>query len=142
MTLQLRVDQSLLTISQAPDRVLHRGRVRTALGERDAARSQEIADSCLTRLSVDVHGVIGLVAKALLARSVHNVPRHQKVIEGLRPRGRVDSSGRSQHTVKVEQHGIVMVHGHNRRHSLSLLGSIHSTRREKLESGTAGHRSL
>ena len=142
VTLQLRFDQSLLTVARLQIESSAGRRVRTALRERDATRSQEIADSCLARLAVDVHGIVGLVVEARRARSVQNVPRRQKVIEGLRPRGRVDSSGRSQHTVKVEQHGIVMVHGENRGHSLSLLGSIHSTRREssRVEPWATGRR--
>jgi hypothetical protein len=96
-------DGDVLLVAEPVHRLLTRRIVRLALGQRDAARGEEVADTVGARLAVHV-GVVLVVGVEGDERGARLLGvRAQEVVEHLLPRRRVHRRGIGQHPIEIEQ---------------------------------------
>src|SRR5215813_5708571 len=103
------VDQVILAVSEAIHCFGLRRVARASLGEPDIARCEKVADAVVARLAIHVEPVVrgdveGTEYFAYLRRTLPKV-----LVKHLFPTRRVNACGVGNHTVKVEQDGVVPV---------------------------------
>ena len=105
------VDQVVLAVSKTVYGLDLRGVVRTSLGERDTARCEKVANPVIAWFTIHIKAIVGgniegAKCFAPLRRTLLKV-----LVEHLFPARRVHACSVGNHTVKVEQNGIVPLAG-------------------------------
>jgi hypothetical protein len=107
------VDQVVLSVSE-PAHCFSLWRiVRASLGELDAARCEKVANAVEARLSIDMEPIISGGIKGAKCFASLGCTLLKVFVEHLFPTRRMDAGGIRDHTVEVEQNGVVLVTSDN-----------------------------
>ena len=125
------VDQIVLAVPEAIHCFGLRRVVRTSLGELYTARCEKVANAVVAGLAIHIEPIVcgdieGTKRRAPLGGTLLKV-----LVEHLLPACRVNAGGVGDHTVEVEQDGVVLVSGDRtlalgQRHRLLSICSAHS----------------